>query len=230
MARQHRLEELRGSCDVASFRHVHVDDLAVLIHGPVHVAPHTGDLDVGLVDEPAVTDAVTTRPRRVDEQRCEALHPPVDGDVIDLDAAFGEEFLDVAVRQAVAEVPAHGQQDHLGREPVPGKRRRLRTATTIHPNTLRPAPDPSTQQCPRPIGNGIRTFRSLFTLVDSRHEPVSDEDPAQASRRSCSEMSPTVCGDALIAPHGPSALSGHVAPSPLGTRPRAPRGRASRRR
>jgi hypothetical protein len=37
--------------------------------------------------------------------------------VIDLDAAFSEQFFDVAVRQAVAEVPAHRQQDHVGREP-----------------------------------------------------------------------------------------------------------------
>jgi len=35
------------------------------------------------------------------------LHPPVQGDVVDLDAAFGQELLEVAVRQSVPEVPAH---------------------------------------------------------------------------------------------------------------------------
>jgi hypothetical protein len=35
-------------------------------------------------------------PGSLGEQAAEALHPPVDGDVVDLDAAFGEEFLDVA--------------------------------------------------------------------------------------------------------------------------------------
>jgi hypothetical protein len=33
----------------------------------------------------------------VGQQAREATHPPLDGDVVDLDAAFGEEFLDVAV-------------------------------------------------------------------------------------------------------------------------------------
>jgi hypothetical protein len=33
------------------------------------------------------------------EQRRESLHPPVDGDVVDVDAALGEQFFDVAVGQ-----------------------------------------------------------------------------------------------------------------------------------
>jgi hypothetical protein len=37
------------------------------------------------------------------------LHPPVDGDVINVGAAFGEEFFDVSVRESVAELPAGGQ-------------------------------------------------------------------------------------------------------------------------
>jgi hypothetical protein len=43
--------------------------------------------------------------------------------VIDLDAAFGEEFLDVAVGQSVAQAPAHRYHDHVGREPESGERR-----------------------------------------------------------------------------------------------------------
>jgi hypothetical protein len=34
---------------------------------------------------------------RIGRQRREPLHPPVNRDVIDLDAAFGQQFLDVAV-------------------------------------------------------------------------------------------------------------------------------------
>jgi hypothetical protein len=40
----------------------------------------------------------------------EPHHPAVDGDVVDLDATLGEQLLDVAVRQAEAQVPADGQQ------------------------------------------------------------------------------------------------------------------------
>jgi hypothetical protein len=40
--------------------------------------------------------------------------------MVDVDAAFGEQFLDIAVRQAVAQVPAHRHHDHLGRETEAG--------------------------------------------------------------------------------------------------------------
>jgi hypothetical protein len=43
-------EEPSGRVPVAAGRHVHVDDLPVLVDGPVHVAPHTIDFDVGFVD------------------------------------------------------------------------------------------------------------------------------------------------------------------------------------
>jgi hypothetical protein len=46
---------------------------------------------------PPVPDQVLAGPGGLGEQAREPLHPPVDGDVVDLDTAFGEEFLDVAV-------------------------------------------------------------------------------------------------------------------------------------
>ena len=117
----------------------------MLVDRPVDVAPDPGDLDVGLVDEPAVTGTVPARPGRVDQQRGEALHPPVDGHVVDLDATLGQQLLEVAVRQPVPQVPADRQQDHLRREPEPSKRSRLslRTAATepsgagYEPNPIR---------------------------------------------------------------------------------------------
>jgi hypothetical protein len=59
----------------------------------------------------------------VGEQRGESLHRPVDGDVVDRDAALGQQLLDIAIRQAVPQVSADGDRDHLRREPGPGKRR-----------------------------------------------------------------------------------------------------------
>jgi hypothetical protein len=96
----------------------------VLVDGAVYAAPDAGDLDVGFIDEPALADTVPARPSRVDDQRSEALHPPVDGDVVNFDAALSQEFFDVAAGQPVPEIPAHRQQDHLRREPEAGKRRR----------------------------------------------------------------------------------------------------------
>jgi hypothetical protein len=39
----------------------------------------------------------------------------VDRDVVDLDPAFGEQFLNVSVGQAVARVPADRHHDHRAR-------------------------------------------------------------------------------------------------------------------
>ena len=141
--RQHCLEELGGRCDVAAFRHRNLDDLAVLVDCAVHVAPHTSHLHIGFVDKPAITNTLTTRPRCVDRERSEALHPSLNGDMVDLDAAFGEKFFDIAVREYVAEISAHCQQDHVRWEPGSCKRRRNRAATTTttkHPGTLGPHP------------------------------------------------------------------------------------------
>jgi hypothetical protein len=89
----------------------------MLIDRTVEIGPCAGDLHVRLVDEPPVAGSMAARPRSLDELRSETLHPPVDGDMIHGDATFSEQFLDVAVRQAVPQVPADRDRDHLPREP-----------------------------------------------------------------------------------------------------------------
>ena len=115
-------EERARRGNIATARDVDVDDLAVSVDGAVHVPPHAGHVDVGLVDEPASPDSVAARSRRVDDQRCEPLHPAVNRDVVHRDAAFGEQFFQVSVREPEPQIPADRQQDDLRREPEPGER------------------------------------------------------------------------------------------------------------
>jgi hypothetical protein len=89
----------------------------VLINGPEHVAPLAGDLHVGLVDIPTVADRAPTGHGRIREEWREALDPPVDGDVVDVDPTLTEQLLDIAIGQPIPQVPAHGEDDDLGREP-----------------------------------------------------------------------------------------------------------------
>jgi len=60
--------------------------------------------------------------------------------VVDLDATFGQQFLDIAVGQAVTQVPAHRDRDHLPREAVAGRSRRSRPWAD-HPASLRQPDD-----------------------------------------------------------------------------------------
>src|SRR5215218_6567445 len=48
--------------------------------------------------------------------RGEALNPAVHGRVVDRDAPVGQHPFEVAVADRELQVPAHGPQDHLGRE------------------------------------------------------------------------------------------------------------------
>jgi hypothetical protein len=69
----------------------------MLVDSPVQVSPLTGHLHVRLIGEPPVTRSVTARAGGLRELRRKTLHPPVDTDVIDGDAALGEQFLDIPV-------------------------------------------------------------------------------------------------------------------------------------
>ena len=109
----------------------HVDDLAELVDRSVDVAP-------------AIPDDMATGPGSLGQQRREPLDPPVDGGVVDLHAAFGQQLLHVAVRQREAQIPAHRQHDHIGREAEASERRPCDSGgagtASSHGGSL-PAPD-----------------------------------------------------------------------------------------
>jgi hypothetical protein len=44
----------------------------------------------------------------ISQHRCEALHPPKGRYMIDLHTTLAQQFLDIAIGQPVAQIPAHG--------------------------------------------------------------------------------------------------------------------------
>ncbi len=116
-------EEQPRRIGVPARREVHVDDLAELVDRPEQVAPGPSDLEVGLIDMPAITDGVLSGSRGLGELGSKPLDPPVHGHVIDLDPALGQELLDVPVGQAEPQVPPDRQRDDFGREAIPGEGR-----------------------------------------------------------------------------------------------------------
>ena len=115
----------------------------------------------------------------VDELRGEGLHPAVDRDVVDSNAALGQQLLDIAIRQAVAQLPAHRDRDHLPREAEAGRRRRT---------------DPES------------TTRSVSS---AQRRPTNATVPPRHSRTSCCRQRPTrspddraAIGEDTAAEHG----------------------------
>jgi hypothetical protein len=84
-----------GGLGVALWRDEHVDDLPELIDRSIHVLPSTLDLHLGLVHEPTISHGVPARAGGLGDQAREPLDPPVDGDVVNLDAALGAQLLHV---------------------------------------------------------------------------------------------------------------------------------------
>jgi hypothetical protein len=76
---------------------------------------------------------MSARPSSLGQQRCEPLDPAIDGDVVDFDAPFAEQLLDVAVGEAEAQVPVDRDDNDIGWEPEASEvkswnRRKARTA------------------------------------------------------------------------------------------------------
>jgi hypothetical protein len=71
----------------------------VLIDRAVKISPAAGDLDVGLIDEPPIAHRVSARTGGVDKLQRERLHPPVHPHVVDFDAPFSKQLLDIAIGQ-----------------------------------------------------------------------------------------------------------------------------------
>src|SRR6266536_3933466 len=115
------LEEPTGRRSVPPRGHKYVDDLPELVDRSVYVAPLPSDLHIGVVHQTAIPSPVAAWPGGVGQQRREPLHPAVDGDVVDLDAALGQQLLDVAVGQAEPQVPAHRDDDDVVWEPEAGE-------------------------------------------------------------------------------------------------------------
>jgi hypothetical protein len=101
----------------------HVNHLPELINCSVYVPPLPGDLHVGLIHEPAISYSVPAGAGSLSQQRREPLHPPVHSDMVDLHTTLSQQFLDIAVRQAEAQVPANSHDDHVGREAEAGEGR-----------------------------------------------------------------------------------------------------------
>ena len=83
-------EEPASGRQIPLLGHQDINDLAILIDGPVQIDPTPSDLDICLIDEPPITRRVPAGPGRLNQQRGEPVHPPVHGHMVNLDASLGQ--------------------------------------------------------------------------------------------------------------------------------------------
>ena len=106
-------KQLFGGVGVAQRRKQEVNRGAGGIDGPIQIAPAALHSNVGLVHPPGFVGRLKMTPQPLFQFGATTLHPTPDGRVIRFQTALGEQLFDVAQRERVAKIPAHGTQNQL---------------------------------------------------------------------------------------------------------------------
>ena len=172
-------KEPTGRPQTTPWRDQHVDDPPELIDRTVDVAhrPATFTLVSSTCQR---SPTVSAWPGGLGEQRSEALDPPVDGGVVDVNAALGEELLDERGTTTRSAGTEHREDDHLGREAEASegrsRDREAAEAARAHGHTLptRASHTQQVQQCRRPSDwvGGRSSHR------EAKPPPPPDQDQA----------------------------------------------------
>src|SRR3546814_3930171 len=106
---------------------------------PVQVGPLAPHLDVGFIQAPARTKATPPEPAQpLLHLRGVALDPATDRRMVDRNAAFRKHFLQVAIADRIATIPAHRPQDPITLELAPLEIRH-RSLLPISPKHAQPS-------------------------------------------------------------------------------------------
>ena len=105
-------EETFGGGEITMLAEPKLDRIAVAVDGAIEIRPSAANLDIGLVGVPLASDGALAPIEPIRQQGRKVDDPAMDRRMIDADAAFGHHFLQVAQAQAIAQIPAHAQQDH----------------------------------------------------------------------------------------------------------------------
>jgi len=117
-------------------REKEVDCRTGRVHRPIKVAPLAFDPDVGFVHSPTVVGRSEPRSQSTLNFRGVTLHPPPNGHVVDQKSTLSKEFLHVTVRKREAQLPTHGQENHLRFKLPPLEKTTNRRCQEEHPASL----------------------------------------------------------------------------------------------
>src|SRR5271156_3908014 len=112
-------EQSFGRSGIAQRRQQEVDGGAGGIDGPVEVTPTALDSNIRLIDPPGFVGRLEVTAQSLFEFGTVTLNPTPDRRVIRRQTALGEQLFDIAQRQRVPKIPAHGTQNQLWRRVPP---------------------------------------------------------------------------------------------------------------
>ena len=107
-------EQAFGRSGIAQAREHEVDRGAGGIDGSVEVAPTALDTNVGFIDTPGLVGWCEMTAQPLLQFGTVALDPAPDCRVVRFQAALAEQLFDIAERERIPKVPAHGAQNQLG--------------------------------------------------------------------------------------------------------------------
>src|SRR5258706_8231905 len=115
-------EETFGCLSVSGRTEQKFQGISLRIHSTIEVHPHLFHFDVRLIDAPRVVRRFEMGSASLLQFWCVALHPAVDGGVIDMQSPLKHHLLQISVAERIPEVPADTQQNNLGLKVTPFER------------------------------------------------------------------------------------------------------------
>src|SRR5271169_2723049 len=112
-------EQAFGRRSIAQRRQQEVDSGTSGIDGPVKVTPAALHSNIRLVNTPGFVGRFEMTTQPLFQFRTLTLHPTPDRRVIRLKTALDEQLFDIAERERVAKIPAHGTNNQLRRRLPP---------------------------------------------------------------------------------------------------------------
>src|ERR1017187_3172308 len=112
-------EQAFGRRSIAQRRQQEVDSGTGGIDGPIQVTPTALHSNICLIDPPGFVRRLEMTAQPLLQFGTVTLNPTPDRHVIHLQTAFGEQLFDIAERERVPKIPAHGTQNQLRRRLPP---------------------------------------------------------------------------------------------------------------
>src|SRR5207253_2386613 len=100
-------------------REEEIDRRSRRVDSSIEVKPTAFYPNVGLIHAPGFVGRLQMRSSPLLEFRCIVLNPTPDRRMVDLQASFDQQLLDITIRKGVAKVPANGTKNDLGCEVPP---------------------------------------------------------------------------------------------------------------